>query len=252
MKVNYLKVFLVVAALAAIIFALRSCSGCGKSEDSTTTTTTTIEEKPGQTTIETPAPTIEIPKVDSSIYTQLEKYKALWLAEQKRLNASKKDLAEIDALLKDTTLTLEKRYILLNSAKQRLEREVSIAENNAKELQKKLEEAANGSYMVEGIDSTDEYKLTYRIFSKGPLKPDGFQRKVDVKGKTTTTTTTEEPSKSDPKNLFVGAMYGLQGDDSPVYSVFFGKDWKRFGLISQVGVDKNLKTQVSAGIKINF
>lgn len=250
MKVNYLKVFLAVAALAAIIFALRSCSGCGKSEDSTTKTTTIIEEKPGQTTTETPAPTIEIPKVDSSIYTQLEKYKALWLAEQKRLNASKKDLAEIDALLKDTTLTLEKRYMLLNSAKQRLEREVSIAENNAKELKKKLEEAANGSYMVEGSDSTESYVLDYKIFSRGPLLKDGFQRKVKTFEKKTTTETTTTKTKY--PNLFVGAMYGIQPDNVKVYSLLVGKDWGRFGVISQLGMSKDMNLQIAAGVKYNF
>lgn len=247
MKLNYLKIGLVLTAFVAAIILIRSCSGCGENEETTTTTTTTIEEKPGETITETPTPTIQIPHVDSSIYTQLEKYKALWLAEQKRLNASKKDLAEIEALLSDTTLSLEKRYILVNSAKERLQKEVEIAERNGKELQKKLEEAANGSYMAEGIDSTDAYKMTWRIFSRAPLLKDGFQRKIDVYEKTTTTKTTT--TKTEYPSLFVGATYhpGVNR-----YSLLVGKDWGKFGVISQFQFDKNVNLNVGAGIKYNF
>lgn len=247
MKVNYLKISLTIAAIVAIIILLRSCSGCGSKEETTTNTTTVIEEKPGETTTETPTPTVQIPHIDSSIYTQLEKYKALWLAEKKRLNASKKDLEEIEALLSDTTLSLEKRYTLLNSAKERLQKEVELAEKNGMELQKQLEEAATASYMTEGVDSTESYKMQWRIFSRAPLLKDGFQRKIDVYEKTTTTETTT--TKTEYPNLFLGAMYhpGVNR-----YSLLVGKDWGRFGVISQLQFDKNVNLTVGGGFKYNF
>lgn len=249
MKINYPKtitLFLLLGVSAFLLF--RSCSGCGKKETIETKTETTIDTTATVGNV-TPEPVVQVPIIDSSIFEKIGEYRALWLAEKRRNDASAKELFAIKEALNDTSLSLLERYGLLQKATTELENELAFVKGNNEGLQKKLEEAANGTYITEGVDSSDSYRLEYRIFSRGPLLKDGFNRKITTYEKTVATT--ETITKTTYPSLFVGAMYGLQ-PDARVYSLLVGKDWGKFGLISQMGMTDDLEVQLGVGVKYNF
>lgn len=237
-------------AAGGIFFMVRSCSGCGKEKTTVEVTTDTVTtEVPGIVETETPEPTVQIPPIDSSIFVQLDKYKRLWQIERAHYEALQASLQKLEAQLLDTTIDLAVRYNTLAEISNRLKTELAESKANAQKLQDKLEETANGSYLTEGTDSTGEYKLEYKIFSRGPLFNEGFNRKVTVYQKEITNT--ETTTKIEYPSLFVGAMYS-PGNGPDKYSLLAGKDWGRFGVISHFTFDKEINLSIGAGVKINL
>ena len=249
MKSTFTKVLVVSVAVVAIFLTVRRCGdlkGCGKASTETTSDTTTTEVvHPVRT--DTPPPIIAVPTVDSSIFARKEYYKKMYQQQKAAMERMEKYLSAVQGKLQDTTLDLESRYAILLAGFEAQRRECAEMTATAAELNRKLEEAANGIYFTEGIDSTSDYRLEWGITSFGPLYPDGFSRQITTYNKTVTNTVTKYR-----RPFSVAALYGFSPDGTKIYSGQIGKDFGRLGIISQFGYNSEKNIVLSGGLKWNL
>jgi hypothetical protein len=241
------RIILFIAVGLAVFLLAQRCVKCTDNPTETKTETTTTEI-PGEVKTETPPPTIQVPHVDSSIFKQLERYKRLWASVQAENLKAEKYWDAVLQNARDTTLDLQSRYdVLLRGFETQKERH-EVVIRYSQDLERKLEETANGNYVTEGRDSAEAYTMDWIINSFGPLKKDGFKRVVNVTQKTVMNTIT----KTEYADFSIGAIYSYSPDNLQIYSLQFGKDWKRFGLISQIGFTNDRNPVFSGGFKVNL
>lgn len=247
---NLPKILLFVAVFVGVFLFARNCNnGCSRPDTDQTTTDTVTTQIPGIVETETPSPTIEKPLVDSSVFKQLAKFQTLWRNQMHKNEDLAKYLIAVQDALNDSTLNLQSRYDILQRAFEVQKERAGIVFQYAQDLERKLEETANGDYVTQGKDSTDAYTLDWSINSFAPLKENGFKRTVNV----TQREITKETTVTKYRNSFsVAALYGFTPDDLQIYSVQLGKDWKRVGIISQFGLTNDKQPVFSGGLKINF